>query len=415
MQRNNLLARILSYKFSLICYFTLGTSHCNPNSNKKDIRKVHPSSVKRKEGFAAGVSQCSHEQDKAVQVIVLLHGLDRNSFDFNVMKAVLQQNFPHAVILALTSVNKYTPAKGKSPTTKLPIVEQAELAYEEIKSDFKSRGKDFSTIPKRLVLVGHSQGGLRAFALIRAFGERLSKETAITIERLITIGTPWKGAPVADHLKDPDKVTALLKRFKDDLEQIEPSYSGKLLRHIFKKDIFCYKIPSCAIAYLFRKFSDIAEGDEWPIKALGVGGAADLRPGSSFINGVASALKDIVVPVTAIAGVARGFDEVFLLSSTNAARWKELDQVYAKIIGGDMHCEHDMLLPVSTQHAEGLKKKDFECLKIYGTCHGNKVGIPVKKGVSELSNAQVIQAVVDTITKTFYHEQNALNATCTGR
>jgi hypothetical protein len=44
-------------------------------------------------------------------------------------------------------------------------------------------------------------------------------------------------------------------------------------------------------------------------------------------------------------------------------------------------------------------------VKIYGACHGNKVGLSVKQGLSELNNDKVIQAVIALVEESFYEEK----------
>ncbi|WP_260214909.1 esterase/lipase family protein [Candidatus Cardinium hertigii] len=321
--------------------------------------------------------------------MVLLHGLSRISYDFETMKAVLRQKFPHATIVALKSVNKDLNKKGNvwysPPSVMLSIKKQAELAYEEIKTLI---GRD-----KHVVLVGHSQGGLRAFTLIKEYGAVLKREVGITIDQLITIGTPWKGAPVMDHFKNPKWVTEKLDQEKNILEKIQKGYRRDLFKHIFKNYAgIAEKMPSLA-KYLYNHTNGFKR------RKKHMSGADDLSPSSDFIRYVASGIKELGVPVTAIAGVLN-FSEFFPLSSSVTAEdLLKLNHTYAELIGGT---EHDMLLPVDTQLAEGLDKKDFECIKIYESCHGNKVGIPVKKDIPECNNEQVIQKVVACIEKTFY-------------
>lgn len=125
----------------------------------------------------------SVKEDK--QAIVLLHGLHRVPYDFHAMQAALKQKFPRAIVVALASVAKDLSKKGSfspSPTLALSIKEQAKLAYEEIKKKIGCG--------KHVVLVGHSQRGLRSFTLVKQYRHHLKSEDGIMINQLITIGTP---------------------------------------------------------------------------------------------------------------------------------------------------------------------------------------------------------------------------------
>jgi pimeloyl-ACP methyl ester carboxylesterase len=324
------------------------------------------------------------------QAIVLLHGLNRLSYDFDKMKQRLQQRFPGATIIALQSVSKDSRQNGPlyfAPSMALPIREQAKLAYEEIKS-VVGHGK-------HLVIVGHSQGGLRGFTLIKQHCNHLKNEVGITVKKLITIGTPWQGAPIMDHLNDPNGAIKKLGKMKTTLNKIREGFSKDVTKHVLKTSL-AENFP-----FLFKHLGNDLMNKKTP-------GAADLKPGSDFMrNYVAKGLVQVKIPIRAIAGVLMDFSQLFhpFPSHINQNEFKKLNCAYSELIGGDPNCEHDMLLPVRTQHAEGLSKHDFKCIKVYGTCHGNKVGLSVKKGLSELNNEQVIQKVIALIEETFYEEK----------
>ncbi|WP_250237705.1 esterase/lipase family protein [Cardinium endosymbiont of Oedothorax gibbosus] len=321
------------------------------------------------------------------QAIVLLHGLHRLSYDFNKMKEVLQQTFPYATIVPLTCVNK-DPSKqgGPSPTVERSIKEQAELAYEEIKTKV--------AYGSRVVLVGHSQGGLRGFVLVKEYRDRLKSENGIVINQLITIGTLWKGAPVMDHIKNIKNFKKKFEKIEAILDTIKKDYAKDVIKYFFKfKPKLAERWPSLyeiAVPYFMKK--------KCP-------GAADLEPGSAFISKyVALGLKEVDLPITAIAGALTDFSKLFnsFPSSISKQALKELNATYAELIGGN---PHDMLLPVATQHAEGLVTKNFKRITVPGASHGNKVGVSVKRGLSELNNEQVIQKVVECVEAAFYKQK----------
>ena len=330
------------------------------------------------------------------QAIVLLHGLNRISFDFQIMKKRLAEAFPKATIIALESVNKDITKKGSlylSPTVTLSIEEQADKAYQEIKEKL---GKN-----KKMVIIGHSQGGLRGFALAKNHAKKLSNEAKIDIKKLITIGTPWKGAPVIQHICNQAEMEKTLTAFKPTLKKIDERFPGHIQHHILKlpKTI---EMINRTFPFLYRNFAkNLIDG-----KILG---SADLKPDSDFIrNYVGKNLKNFTIPISAIAGVLTDFSQIFdhfTSDDITQSELEKLNHIYARLIGGSADCEHDMLLPVDTQQAIGVEKNNFECIKIMGTCHGNKVGMPVKKGVPELHHETVIKTVIALITDTFYTEE----------
>ena len=332
------------------------------------------------------------------QAIVCLHGLHRLSYDFDVMKAALQEKFPHATIVALTSVDKDPNKKGfvflpaSSLTVELSIKEQTRLAYEEIKTKI-GRGK-------HVVIVGHSQGGLRGFTLVKEYGDRLRNADGIVINQLITIATPWKGAPVMGYINNVERFKQKFDKIAPTLDSMQKHYSKNVRGYFFKF------MPGLTRAWprLYEKVVPYIMGKIYL-------GAADLRPESDFIRHyVASGLKEVDLPITAIAGVLTDFSKLFepFAFPISDQALAQLNARYAELIGGDPNCEHDMLLPVSTQHAEGLVTKNFKRIKVYDACHGNKVGIKVKDGLSEFNNKAVIAKVIESIEEAFYKEEEVI-------
>ncbi|WP_342265110.1 alpha/beta hydrolase [Cardinium endosymbiont of Philonthus spinipes] len=364
-------------------------------SNINDSDDFEPSTKKvNNSGRVAKVPE-------VLQVILFLHGLHRLSYDFEKMKADLQKKFPDAKILALKCVNKDPNKQGHlepSPTLEFSIQEQAKRAYEEIKKRVP-RGS-------HIVLVGHSQGGLRAFTLAKEYGSRLESEDEIFIDKLVTIGTPWKGAPIMNYIKNIKKFKEQFDKIETTLNRIKKGYSKAVRGYFFKV------MPGFANSWpwLYEKLVPYIMEKKYL-------GAANLDPGHYFIRDyIPSALKEIDLPITAIAGVLTDFSKLFapLPSSILSHELAQLNATYAELIGGDAQCEHDMLLPVATQHAEGLATKNFKRIKVYGACHGNKVGVAIKRKFSELNNQEVIDKVAESIEEVFYEEKEAVDIAAAG-
>ena len=363
---------------------TTDTAQCN-NETTDELNRENLDSSDHLETVLKRVARVPEDK----QVIVLLHGLARISSDFDAMIAVLKERFPHATIVPLKSVDKdpNNKEKSSSPTSKLSIKEQARLAYEEIKAKI-SRGK-------YVAMLTHSQGGCRGFVVCTEYKNDLKSINDIVIAKLITIGTPWKGAPVFEHMKDICGFNEKFDKIAAYLDAIQQNYSKAVRAYFFKKAPgFAKNLPK-----VYEMLAPLL------MKIKHVDGVADLDPKSDFMrNYVPSRLRQFDLPITAIAGVLTDFSKLFeaFPASITPQALKELNQTYAELIGGSPECEHDMLLPVSTQHAEGLVTKDFKRIKVYGACHGNKVGLSVKRGLSELNNPAVIEEVVKSIEETFY-------------
>ncbi|MBX9890570.1 MAG: hypothetical protein K2X94_04835, partial [Amoebophilaceae bacterium] len=327
--------------------------------------------------------------------IVLLHGLNRISSDFQIMKKRLEEAFPTAKIIALESVNKDPNKKSlidPALSVSLSIEDQAAKAYQEIKEKLGNN--------KQLVIIGHSQGGLRGFALAKNHAHNLHKEAKIGIQKLITIGTPWKGAPVMQHIYNQTQTKNHLDGLASTLDKISEGFTEDIKNYILR-------VPK-PIKGLSEKFPFLYNYLGNKLMHRNMLGIVDLKPDSNFIQHyVTKGLKQFTIPVSAIAGVLTDFSQIFdpFPSHISKNELQRLNTTYAILIGGSSDCEHDMLLPVDTQHAIGVEKNNFECIKIIGACHGNKVGMRVKKGVAELHHEAVIKQVIALVTATFYKEE----------
>ena len=328
--------------------------------------------------------------DEANHAIVLLHGLNRSSYDFKVMMEALRHKFKKTQIIALTSRDKIA-SKHKnttlSPSMRLPIKEQARQTYEEILQKIKKG--------THVLLVGHSQGGLCAFTVLNEYGMQL-KNAGIIVEGLATIGTPWKGVPVMKYLGHPEDLNESFAPLKATLRKINPIVDQKMKKHLVKAPFnetfpFLVKLSMASLAL----------------------GASDLYMDSNFIKSyIAKELQTTTVPIMAIAGNQRDFSKIWANFPKKLKGGKELENLnnaYAKLIGGDSACKHDMLLPVSSQHAEEVKVNEglFKRKIVDGACHGKKVGITVKKDKPELHHPQVIQEIVEFCEEVFYTKEIA--------
>ena len=81
------------------------------------------------------------------------------------------------------------------------IAMQAKMVYQVLKNELDIDKED------EMVIIGQSQGGLRGYSLLKQYGPQLNSSTnqwevgehGLNIKGLLTIGTPWKGAPIVDN------------------------------------------------------------------------------------------------------------------------------------------------------------------------------------------------------------------------
>ena len=115
------------------------------------------------------------------QAIVILHGLWATGANFEGLQRQLQAQLPSGIETIIIP---------EPETSSRSIAQQAE----RLKDALLARG--FGKEHYELILLGHSQGGLRGYKLYQEFGEQFD------IKGLITMGTPWGGVPPATITKD---------------------------------------------------------------------------------------------------------------------------------------------------------------------------------------------------------------------
>ena len=150
-----------------------------------------------------------------------------------------------------------------------------------------------------IVLVGHSQGGLRAYRVAL-----MLKEAGYTVKCVVTVITPWQGI-------------ALL---------------GGVRR-------------SVTLGYLKIPWGKKLGIKEEIINRLKNGGQglADMKPGSKFLEGISAALRSNEIPILAI-----------------GAHYKMSTQKESYLMMGLIgEKKHDTLIPLDSQLAKDIEKKNF--------------------------------------------------------
>ncbi|MDD9139999.1 MAG: hypothetical protein NQ127_03715 [Candidatus Cardinium sp.] len=299
------------------------------------------------------------------QLIVLLHGLYDQGTTFNSAKQQLKKAFPTASIIALTS------AEGPLSAT-LPIKEQAKVAFEELVSKID----DIQN--KSIVLIGHSQGGLRAYALLKQY------KALLNVKGIITLATPWEGVPgtrvdgsmLKQHLTEP---------VLQDLRM--------LALHLgYSEDI------------LINQLNISVQQNQ---AVLLLPGAKDLKMDSLFLDEIKRALIHEKVPVWAIGGIQNDFGA--LLPRKIKHKFIALNSMYTFFIVGQNALStsyHDMKVPLYSQHAQHVVskgKKNFKRIKIKNVFHSThvwpKLNVPV--GRHMLAHPDTLRKIITCAKEAF--------------
>ncbi|MEF2228854.1 MAG: alpha/beta hydrolase [Candidatus Cardinium sp.] len=252
-------------------------------------------------------------------LIVLLHGLGSDASCFDILKGNLEKAYPTAKIVALKSVEG-------DKTFLHSIKDQADLSFEELKT--------LLTCPEHgvnspILLMGHSQGGLRACAIA-------ARNEGLDIKGIVTIASPWEGGPSVMH--DPT---------------LKPILDG------FSQALFIFS-PDHSIPNLLKALTDSKNQP----------GVKDLIPGSQFLTEISKNLHKPGIPIRAIGGTSSTNMEIPDLGldlNLNP------DTILTNLIvdSNDPEQRHDMVVPLSSQLASNISKdnKNFKCVVIQDAPH----------------------------------------------
>jgi pimeloyl-ACP methyl ester carboxylesterase len=266
------------------------------------------------------------------KAITLLHALWSTASCFQEAKQKLAANLPKDVeIISLT----------EPETSSKSIAQQAV----RLKEALLARSMDRANY--ELILLGHSQGGLRGYQFYQEFGEQFD------IKGLITMGTPWEGAPTAKITKETTN-----------------AYLNSLVVHYCLKggEYFWPRARP-----LTPEVIDMAFDKYLPTHEPGV---QDLVPNSAFLRNVATSLEDNQLPILAIAGSNSNVKEVLLDDATYMRYIRRvpagiLNAAYAYIIAKQMWGKHDMAVPLASQLAQNTRKgTSFESHTVLDSIHG---------------------------------------------
>ncbi len=302
------------------------------------------------------LSQAKSSKMEQHPLIVLFHGLGNNAASFNTMKHQLVKSFSDDAVLSLMST------EGMN-SINFSIKQQAEMNFKELSSNHL---KDLSHRP--MLLVGHSQGGLRAYAFMKQY------EHCFNIKGLVTIDTPWEGAPGArvdtamlmKGLKGP--VLSDLRKLSLSLGYAKTTLEKQLMLSVAANQSVCL----CP-------------------------GGKDLIEHSPFLFQVGEWISNEKKPILAIGG--GGGDFRALLPGKKTHKLEHLNKIYTFWVVGEKGLDkHDMQVPLYSQHAVHIapkSMKNFQRVFIKDAFHSSHVWtVPVPKSKAVLAHPRVLNSII---------------------
>ena len=292
--------------------------------------------------------------------IILLHDLSGMVTYLRKLKTVLTWCFPEARVIVPKEPN----------TISTSIDQQAANVFAQLQHHEQLSLED------PLVLVGHSQGGLRGHALLRNFGDRLN------IRGLVTMSTPWEGAPIITCSPED------LQRF---LTLLRKSRLPNIIRAAkqVKRGTKAHTSPA-ELANALEKLYARARATEH----LGI---VDMRPGSDFLQDTAAHLVTHTTPILAIAGGPSDLVGAVWPDISNPAK-RIMDRLQRGYMEGLAHIlgspDHDLTIPVYSQSAQHTAVDNAALTRYFiaGAIHSHAPGIRLKNMITEhpAALAQVI-------------------------
>ena len=318
-----------------------------------------------RQGSDSGIAMQKNNLPTKKKAIILLHGLWATGACFQKTKQQLQARLPEDIeIIVLT----------ESENTSLSITQQAA----RLKDTLLAKGINKESY--ELILLGHSQGGLRGYQFYQEFGEQFD------IKGLITMGTPWEGIPTAAITKE--RVNAYLNNLAADYFLGTVEYFRPSSREL--------------ISEFVENFFDAFRTHE--------PGVQDLVPKSKFLQQVAASLGKNKLPILAIAGSSDDFAKIVLTDQDYVAYVKDLKDLplsvfkyilnllYSGIVTGQPGERHDMAVSVSSQLADNIPKSGhFITYTVLNIVHATPPTVSIPDQVSDTPIAADTGGVFDHV------------------
>jgi pimeloyl-ACP methyl ester carboxylesterase len=298
------------------------------------------------------------------KALIILHGLCQHQHDFSTSIQKLHDAFTKQHMFVSIEILK------EAQTCEKAITQQAADAFGLLQEQYANREHEF-------ILLGHSQGGVRAAKLLELNSKHLRP---LDIKGLITTATPWQGLPAAAITK---------QKVKEYLKHLPWNYflAGMKYFHLAK-------IP------FDETFIDRWFDERLPISSPGVN---DLVPGSKFLQDISAFLSVNELPILAIAGNTSDVRKIFIDKQIPVRfgwfayplRMLPLNTAYKYIIGGGFLQEHDMLVPLASQIAKDIpQKKNFTSFIVQDAIHDFIPGLDILPNQVIYSNPVTIQQIV---------------------
>lgn len=301
----------------------------------------------------------------AKKIIVILNGLWQNSETYNVTILNLVAAFEaEGLMVEVRSLVEVA-------TSKKTIDQQAREAFEELKQQLA--GDKYE-----IILVGHSQGGLRGSRILT-----LNKRegSPLDIRGLVTLGTPWEGAPGAAITKSS---------IQSFLNKKPVTYLFEGVNHVHPIDE-AFSIN--AISNVFDRY--------FPTHDPGV---RDMVPKSEFLQTTAASLFNNDIPILSVAGVNAEAKSFFYYDAGNANYMRYIQKIppivfnslYARILAGGWYSKHDMLVPLDSQLAKNISKSNtFETYTVKGAIHDLLPGMKIPPDKVIYNHIETIRCIVE--------------------
>lgn len=296
------------------------------------------------------------------RAIVLLHGIWSDASSLQETRAKLASKLRHIIPRSISLIS-LTEEKTSSKT----ILQQAASLKEALL--VRGMGRDYY----ELIILGQSQGGLRGYELYRNFNQEFD------IKGLITIGTPWAGAPAAIITKDRIKTylnSPWLSTCRAGVSYIYPS--AKNWPEFIDTVLDCYLPPT-----------------HEP-------GVQDLVPQSPFLDSVAASLFNSQLPILAIAGSYGNIRKILPISYRRYLYLLPVNYIFTYMLTWQIGQKHDVMIPVDSQLAKNLPKNDrFETYLVPDAIHDLLPGLEIPKNKVTYNHESAIDQCVEFIAKQF--------------
>jgi len=305
--------------------------------------------------------------------IILCHGLNDEPGSLGDIEEGLRKAFEGARILTI----------HERDTERESIDAQSESLFKRLKRERLNKKRP-------IVFIGHSQGGLRAYCTAMRF----KKEKKYNVVGVVTIGTPWEGSRFLEVVNNVTKKEAddsnarkgsMFETGSTFFRSLESGEGSKETEQSLLQ-----KIRDAGI----KELKQLIEGYEAKLKeGAKAQGILDMLPNSPFLKSIHASLKDNEIPVLAIGGNITPLvsGRLRLISEEFQDAYNSLDLLMQ---GKEPKPQkHDLVVRLSSQHAEGIGAKNFQTATVKGA-HIALALIPSEESIpSELKSPEGMQAI----------------------